>query len=162
MNYGSSTSSWKTWIWVKLDLILTMKDTYINSNLRPFTKFTINSKRTEFKDILPWNIPQVVTKTVTISTRIVISYAIKQFILLRFWWKVNGNWDSNIIRISLLKESRCKTNTSIRRKKEIQKSKTVRVAVRDPRTIDSHLIKVIWDRKNITEFTRSTGLTRMG
>ena len=70
---------------MRLDLILTMKDTYINSNLRPFTKFTINSKRTEFKDILPWNIPQVVTKTVPISTRIVISYAIKQFILLRFW-----------------------------------------------------------------------------
>ena len=33
MNYGSSTSSWKPWRWVRLDLILWMRDIYINSNL---------------------------------------------------------------------------------------------------------------------------------
>ena len=47
MNYGSSTSCWKPCWWVRFDLILTMRDMYINSNLNPFTKFTI-SRSTEF------------------------------------------------------------------------------------------------------------------
>ena len=82
MNYSSSTSSWKPWRWVRLDLILTMRDIYISSNLKPLTKFTSNSRSTEFKDIFPWNISQMITKTVPISTRIVISYAMKQDIPL--------------------------------------------------------------------------------
>ena len=56
MNYGSSTSSWKPWRWMRLDLIFSMRDIYINSNLNPPTKFTSSSRNTEFKDILPWNI----------------------------------------------------------------------------------------------------------
>ena len=56
MNYGSCTSSWKPWRWVRLDMILTMRDIYINSNLNPLTKFTSRSRITESKDILPWNI----------------------------------------------------------------------------------------------------------
>ena len=67
MSYGSSTSSWKPWRWVRLDLIFSMRDIYINSNLNPLTKFTSSSRSTEFKDILQWNIPQMITKTVTIS-----------------------------------------------------------------------------------------------
>ena len=86
--------------WVRLDLILSMRDTYINSNLNPLTKFTSSSRSTKFKDILPWNISQVITKAIPISTRIVISYAMKWSILLWSWWKVSGNWDSNMIRIS--------------------------------------------------------------
>ena len=58
--------------------MLTMSNIYINSNLNPLTKFTGSSRNTEFKDILPCNIPQMIMKTVSISTRIVISYAIKQ------------------------------------------------------------------------------------
>ena len=42
MNYGSSTSSWKPWRWVRLDLILTMRDIYINCNLSSLTKYTSN------------------------------------------------------------------------------------------------------------------------
>ena len=67
---------------MRLDLILTMRDIYINSNLNLFTKFTSSSKSTEFKDILPWNTSQMIKKTVPINTRIVISYAIKQGISL--------------------------------------------------------------------------------
>ena len=67
MSYGSSTSSWKPWRWVRLDLIFSMRDIYINSNLKPLTKFTSSSRSTEFKDILLWNIPQMIMKTVTIS-----------------------------------------------------------------------------------------------
>ena len=61
-----------------LDLIFTITDIYINSNLNPLIKFTSSSRSTEFKDILPWKISQIITNTVRISTRIVISYAIKR------------------------------------------------------------------------------------
>ena len=42
-------------------------------------------------------------------------------------------------------ESHCRTNTSIRRKKEIPKSRTVRVTFRDASRKVSHQNKVIWD-----------------
>ena len=92
MNYDSSTSSWKPWRWVRLDLIFPMRDIYINSNLN--TEFTKSSKSSKFKYILPWTISQIITKNVPISKRIVISSSIKWGILLRIWWKVNGNWDT--------------------------------------------------------------------
>ena len=43
---------------------------------------------------------QMIMKSIPIITRIVISYAVKWGILLWIWWKVNGNWDKNMIRIS--------------------------------------------------------------
>ena len=49
-------------------------DIYINSNLDPIAKVTRSSKNTEFKDTLPWNIPQMILLT---STRIIVSYAMK-------------------------------------------------------------------------------------
>ena len=88
MNYWSSTSSWKPWRWVRLDLIFTMRDIYIHSKLNPLTKFTSSSRSTQLKDILSWNISQMITKTITISTRIVVSYGMKQGIPLWLWWKV--------------------------------------------------------------------------
>ena len=117
MNYGSSTSSWKPWRWVRLDLILTMRDIYISSNLNTFTKFTSSSKSTEFKDILPWNIPQIIMETAPISMRIVVNYAMKWGITIWAWQKVIGNWKSNMIMISQWRESHCRTSTSIKRNK---------------------------------------------
>ena len=116
MNCGSNTSSWKLWRWVRLDLILSMRNIYISSYLNPFTKCTSSSRSTEFKD-LPWNISQMITKIVPISMRIFISNAIKWDIPLLVWWKVNANWDNNMIRISHWREPHCRTNTNIRRKK---------------------------------------------
>ena len=84
---------------MRLDLIFSMRDIYINSNLNLLTKFTSSSRSTKFKDILPWNISQMITKTIPISTRIVISYAMKRGIPLWIWCKVNGNWDNDMIRI---------------------------------------------------------------
>ena len=78
------------------------------SNLNPITKFTSSSRSTEFKDILLWNISRMVKKTVPISARIVISYAMKRGIALWVWRKVNGNWDNNMIRISQWRESHCR------------------------------------------------------
>ena len=149
MDYDASTSSWKPWIWVRLYLICTMRDIYINSNPNPLTKFTNSSRNTEVKDIVRWNISKINTKTILISTRIVISYTMKWSILLWVWQKLNGNWD-NMIRISQWRENHCRKNASIRRKKEIEKSRTVRVTVRDPSRKVKHLCKAIWDRKVIT------------
>ena len=58
---------------MRLDLIFSVWYIYINSNLNPLTKFTSSSRSTEFKDILPWNIPQMIIKTAPMSMRIVIS-----------------------------------------------------------------------------------------
>ena len=71
----------------------------LNANLNPPTKFTSSSRRTEFKDILQWNIPQMITKTIPISTRIVISNAMKRGFPFWIWWKVTGNWDNKMIRV---------------------------------------------------------------
>ena len=131
VNYGGSRSSWKPWRWVRLDLIFSMMDIYINSNLNPFTKLTSSSRSTKFKDIIPWNISQMITKTIPISTRIVISYVMKWGILLWIWSKVNGNWDNNMIRLFHWRGSYCRTNTSDRIKKKIQKSRTTRITVWD-------------------------------
>ena len=83
--------------WVRLDLIITMRDIYISSNMNPLLKFT-NSTR-------------------IISTRIVISYGMKQDILFYVWWKVNGDWDKYMIRFSQWMESNYRTNISFRKNK---------------------------------------------
>ena len=108
---GNRTNSWKAWIRMRLDLIFKLRDIYINSNLDPFTIFT-SSRGTEFKVILPWKISQMIIKTVLISTRRVISYAMKQS--TPFWvsQKVDGNWGNKIFH---LKESHYRKNTSVRR-----------------------------------------------
>ena len=97
--------------------IFTIRDAYKNSNLNSITKFTSSSRSTEFKDIFTWNISRMITKTIPISTIIVISYAKKQDTLFSVCWKANGNWDSNLIRISQWGESHIKTNIKVRRKK---------------------------------------------
>ena len=38
---------------MRLDLIFSMRDIYINSNLNPLTKFTSSSRSTDFKDFNP-------------------------------------------------------------------------------------------------------------
>ena len=122
--------------WVRFDVIIMMIDIYINFNLKPLTEFTSSSWSTEFKDILSWNISQMITKTILISTRIVISYANEMghpvLSLLETQWK----WDNNMIRISQWRE---RINTSVGRKKEIQKSRTVRVTVKDLSRKVNHL-----------------------
>ena len=162
MNYGHNTTYWKPSRWVRLDLIL-FNEGYIHQfQPEPLTKFTSSSRSTEFKNILSWNISEMITKTIPISTRIVISYAMKWGILFWVFWKVNGHWDNNIIRNSQWRESHYRITTGIRRKKEIQRSRTVRVTVRDARRKVNHLSKVIWDRKITTKCTRSISSTRIG
>ena len=50
MNYSENHGDeWKLWRWARLDLILIMRDIFINSNLNPLTKITGSSRSTEFK-----------------------------------------------------------------------------------------------------------------
>ena len=64
------------------DLILTKRDIYINSKLNKLTKFTSSRRSTEFKDILSWNISQMIRKTVPISIRTAIDYVTKRGVSL--------------------------------------------------------------------------------
>ena len=150
MSYGCSTSSWKTWKWMRLDLIFTSRDIHINCNLDSLTKFSCSSRSTKFKDILPWNISKMIMKTVPISMRIVVSCAVKSGILFWTWRKVNGNWtncDQNFYDQNFLMErNHCRTKTGVRRKKQIQNSRSARVIISDPSRKGNHLSKMIWDR----------------
>ena len=114
MKYGSSTSSWKPRGWASLDLILMMRYIYINSNMNSLTKSTSSSRSKRFKDIFPWNIFQMITKTILISTRVFKSYTMKRDILFSVWWKVNVNWNNYIISISQWRENLGRRNTSIK------------------------------------------------
>ena len=64
------------------------RDICINSDLNPLPKFSNSSRRTKFKDILPWKISQMVAKTIPFSTRIVISCAMKKSIPFYFEGKL--------------------------------------------------------------------------
>ena len=81
---------------MRLDLIFSMKDIYINSNQNPLTKFTSSSRSTKFKDVLSWNISQMITKTIPISTRTVISCdetGHPVLYLLESQWKLRKQYD---------------------------------------------------------------------
>ena len=112
--------------------------------------------RSEFLDVLPLNISQVITKWISRcppteylsgyhedhsnqNEKSHTHYAMKQGTLFLVYWKVNGNWDKNMIGISQWRESCCRTNTWRRRNKS--RSRTVRTTVRD------HVSQIIWDRK---------------
>ena len=84
-----------------------------------------------------------------------MGYVMQWGTLFWIWHKVNGNWDNNM-RISQWRESHCRINTSIRRKIEVQKSRTMRVIVRDPSSklsspaciCDMNHEKTIWNSRN--------------
>ena len=72
-----------------------------------------------------------------------------QLILVKHWLTFLWGRDSNMIRISQWRENHCRTNTSIRRKKEIQKNRTMRIKVWNLSRKINHLSKINWDRKII-------------
>ena len=51
----------------------------------PHSQNSLIAAETQFKDISPWNICQIITKTVLISTRIVISYTMKVSLMRSQW-----------------------------------------------------------------------------
>ena len=123
--YCSSATSWKSWRSMKFELIYTMRDKYINSKMDLFTKFSCNSRSTKFKDILPWNISQMISNTVPISIRIIKSCMVQRSIPICVCWKLI-NTETTIWPEFINWESYCTTNTRISRNKQIQKCRTVR------------------------------------
>ena len=47
---------------MSFDLIFTMNDIFINSDLVPLAKLSSSRRNCKFKDILSWNISQLITK----------------------------------------------------------------------------------------------------
>ena len=139
MCYNSSTNSWKPWRCTRCNLIFTVRDIYINFNLDPLTW---NSKSTKLKDIFQWNISQMITKTILINTRIVISCAMKSGIAFGVLMKVKGNLGKNI-RICQLRGSDCRTSDSseeINQKKRVGLWESLGVRGRSGKV--NHLAKV--------------------
>ena len=85
ISYGRRTNSWKAWRWMKLDLIFTKGDIYINSSLDPLTNFSNRSRNTQFNVILSRIISQMIPKTTPVSTRVVISIVMIRGILFWAW-----------------------------------------------------------------------------
>ena len=83
------------WKWVRLDHF----QCGIYNQFQPEPTHKIHSlaaaEALSLNFILPWNISQMIMKSIPISTRIVISNVMKWGIPLWIWWKVNGNWDNN-------------------------------------------------------------------
>ena len=77
-------------------------DMCINSNLDPLTKFTTTttSRGIDFTDILPWNISLMITKIVSISTRIITICTIKRSISFESEGKPVKKEPKNLITIS--------------------------------------------------------------
>ena len=91
MSYGRSTSSWKPWM--RLDLIFSIKDMYINSDLDPLTKFSRSSRSAESQDILLGNISQMITKAIAISRRLMKSLWLNGgYHLKESQWKQITTW----------------------------------------------------------------------
>ena len=145
MSYGSSTSR-KPWRWVRLGLIFTMKGIYINSNMNPLSKFTSSSRSTKCKE----NLSHLSNDHKDGPNQHKNSHELCKERSSHFWvWqKLKENWD-NMIRISKWRESYCRTHTSIKREKEILKSRTVRVTLTNQGKKVTLLSKGIWDGKII-------------
>ena len=158
MNYGSCISNWKPQRLVKLYMILRMRDRYINSSLNPLRKFSRSSRSTDFKDILPWKIPQMITKTIPISTRVLIKHAMKQASHCEFH---GTSMETETTTWSEFLKGGKAIAEQIPASEKINKSKTAGLWESKSQIWVGKL--TIWVRLlKITNFTRSTISTRIG
>ena len=96
----------------------------------------------------------MITKTIPISMRIVITYAMKwgSYLLVNLMETETTTWSE------FPNEGKAIVVEQILVSEEINKSKRAGITVWKV----NHQSKVIWDRKIITEFTRSISSTRVG
>ena len=160
MNYSSNVSSWKPLRWVRLSLTFMMRDLYINPNLKSLTKFTSSSRNTTFKDILSWNISQMIPKTIPIRTNIVISFHWSRISRISGYPEFDRKSMETETKawLELPKRKSLRTNTSIRRKK----SKRVGLWESQSGIWVGKLTNWVRSFEIITEFTRSISSTRIG
>lgn len=84
----------------------------------------------------------MIMKTVPTGTRIIVSRARKEISLFEFeknQLKLRQHYDPNL----KMEGNHCRTNTRVRSRKEIQKSRAVLVTVRDPGGNANHLSKIV-------------------
>ena len=114
MSYDSSTSSLKPWKWLRLDLTLTMRDMYIDSNLdhsqnlpaeaeAPSLKIFSHRTSSNYHEDCP-NQHQNSHKLCDDTEHAVVD-------LMESQWKLRQQHDQK------WRESHCRTNTSVRRNK---------------------------------------------
>ena len=104
MGCSSSTSSWKPYRLLILDLIFMIRDMCIYFILDPLTKFTTSSSRgINFTDILSWNISLMTIKIVSINRRIITICTIKKEHYFWIWGKANKNWAKKLDHNSIIK-----------------------------------------------------------
>ena len=66
--------------------------------MNPLKKFTTSSRSIEFKDILPCNISQMITKTVPTNTKTVISNEGHPVVnMMESQWKLTQQHDQNFL-----------------------------------------------------------------
>ena len=112
MNYGSSTSCWKPWRWVRFDLISIPTWTHLQNLLAAEAlSYPPMEDLSNDHDDHP-NQHENSRKLCNETGHSVLSLIEKSYNLK---FKFNRNWDNNMIRISQLGENDCRTNTSIRR-----------------------------------------------
>ena len=106
MGYSSTTSSWKPYRLLILDLIFMIRDMCINFILDPLTKFTSSSSSSRsinFTDILPWNISLMITKIASINRIIITICTTKKEQPFWIWGKASKNWAKKLDHNFLLK-----------------------------------------------------------
>ena len=139
----------------------TFSDGYIHQfQTKPPTKFTGSSKRTEFKDILPWITCKMITTNVPISPRIVMNYAMKRDICC----EDDGMWMETETTLSEFLNGGKAFVEEILASQKRNKSKRAWhwESVWNPSRKGNYLSKVVWNRNIITEFTRSISSTSIG
>ena len=77
-----------------LGLIPLIRDICGHYKLDPLTEFSSSSRSTVVKDILPWKISQMITKSIPINTRIVINNTIK--------WGIRCEYDGKSVETEII------------------------------------------------------------
>ena len=111
-NYDSSTSCWKPWTWVRFDLILTMRDIYINSSWTNSQNLLATADALSLKNVPMENLSnnhKDCPNQYDNSHKLYNKSGHPAFSLIESQWKLTNN----MIRIFQWKETHCRTNTSV-------------------------------------------------
>ena len=98
-------------------LILALRDIYINSNLKPL-KNSLEAREALSLNKQPSNDHKDHPNQHENSQKYVMTWGIPLWV----WWKVNGNRDNNLIRISQWRESNCRKNTSVKKRNKSKRA----------------------------------------
>ena len=93
MDYGSNKRGLKPWRWITMDVIFIMRNIEINLTWTHQKNSAAAIEAPSLNIPFHWNISQTNMKATPISTKTIISCAMKKGIAFWVWRKVNGNRD---------------------------------------------------------------------